>query len=54
MIDLEKTPLGGITEWSLIDGQQRLTTLQLLMSALSAARGDAGPGFGTSAPLSSC
>jgi hypothetical protein len=42
VIRREKTPVGGITEWSVIDGQQRLTTLQLLMSGLAAAAGDAG------------
>jgi len=42
VIRREKTPVGGITEWSVIDGQQRLTTLQLLMSALAAAAAAAG------------
>jgi hypothetical protein len=28
---------GGLTEWSVIDGQQRLTTLQLIFSALASA-----------------
>jgi hypothetical protein len=42
VIRREKTPVGGITEWSVIDGQQRLTTLQLLMSALSTAAEAAG------------
>src|SRR4051812_37892508 len=42
VIRREKTPVGGITEWSVIDGQQRLTTLQLLMSALAAAAATAG------------
>jgi hypothetical protein len=42
MIDLEKTPVGGMTEWSAIDRQQRLTTGQLLMSALAAAATTAG------------
>src|SRR3954467_8600710 len=37
VIRREKTPVGGITEWSVIDGQQRLTTLQLLRSALAGA-----------------
>lgn len=41
VIRREKTPVGGVTEWSVIDGQQRLTTLQLLMSALAAAAADA-------------
>lgn len=41
VIRREKTPVGGVTEWSVIDGQQRLTTLQLLMSALAAAAGAA-------------
>jgi hypothetical protein len=41
VIRRETTPPGGITEWSVIDGQQRLTTLQVLMSAIAAAaRGD--------------
>lgn len=41
VIRREKTPPGGITEWSVIDGQQRLTTLQLALSALAdAARSD--------------
>lgn len=41
VIRREKTPPGGVTEWSVIDGQQRLTTLQLLLSAVAdAARGD--------------
>jgi hypothetical protein len=41
VIRREKTPPGGITEWSIIDGQQRLTTLQLMVSAMAdAARED--------------
>ena len=37
----EKSSPGGISEWSVIDGQQRLTSLQLLFSAMAdAARGD--------------
>lgn len=42
VIRREKTPVGGITEWSIIDGQQRLTTLQLVMSALAFAAAAAG------------
>jgi hypothetical protein len=42
VIRREMTPVGGITEWSIIDGQQRLTTLQLVMSALSVAAAAAG------------
>jgi hypothetical protein len=42
VIRREKTPVGGITEWSVIDGQQRLTTLQLVMSALAVAAAAAG------------
>lgn len=33
----EKTPPGGIVEWSVIDGQQRLTTLQIIMAAIAHA-----------------
>jgi hypothetical protein len=33
----ESTSPGGFTEWSVIDGQQRLTTLQLLFSAMAQA-----------------
>lgn len=33
VIRLERTTPGGVTEWSVIDGQQRLTTLQVLVSA---------------------
>ncbi|MCK9249467.1 MAG: DUF4268 domain-containing protein [Solirubrobacteraceae bacterium] len=41
VIRRERTPPGGITEWSVIDGQQRLTTLQLLLVAMAdAARED--------------
>jgi hypothetical protein len=40
VIRREKTPPGGITEWSVIDGQQRLTTLQLLISAMACAARD--------------
>src|SRR5262245_37118709 len=41
VIRVENTPPGGVTDWSVIDGQQRLTTLQILMSALAdAARAD--------------
>jgi hypothetical protein len=44
VIRVENTPPGGVTDWSVIDGQQRLTTLQLLMSALAdAARADGHP-----------
>ncbi|ASK66188.1 hypothetical protein CFK39_10605 [Brachybacterium avium] len=35
-------PMGFAAEYSLIDGQQRLTTLQLLLNAASAALRDAG------------
>lgn len=42
VIRREKSPPGGITEWSVIDGQQRLTTLQILISALAAAARDDG------------
>src|SRR3954469_8016297 len=41
VIRREKTPVGGITEWSVIDGQQRLTTIQLLMWAVACAAFDA-------------
>ncbi|HIW91688.1 MAG TPA: DUF262 domain-containing protein [Candidatus Corynebacterium avicola] len=34
VIQLVPTPLGSIQTWNVIDGQQRLTTLQLLLSAL--------------------
>ena len=34
VIQLVPTPLGGIQTWNVIDGQQRLTTLQILLSAL--------------------
>lgn len=37
VIRLEKAPPGGVTEWSVIDGQQRLTTLQVLVSAMADA-----------------
>lgn len=41
VIRQENIQPGGITEWSVIDGQQRLATLQLLVSALAdAARND--------------
>lgn len=33
----EKTPPGGIVEWSVIDGQQRLTTLQIIVAAIADA-----------------
>ncbi len=37
----EKTPPGGIVEWSVIDGQQRLTTLQVIIASIAdAARSD--------------
>jgi alkylated DNA nucleotide flippase Atl1 len=36
VIKQEAAPPGGITQWSVIDGQQRLTTIQIVMSALSA------------------
>lgn len=40
----EKSAPGGLSEWSVIDGQQRLTSLQLLFSAMAdAARGDNVP-----------
>ena len=40
----EKTAPGGLSKWSVIDGQQRLTSLQLLFSAMAdAARGDNVP-----------
>jgi hypothetical protein len=42
VIRREKTPPGGITEWSVIDGQQRLATLQLLISAMADAARDDG------------
>lgn len=42
VIRLEQTPPGGVTDWSVIDGQQRLTTLQILMSALAAAAREDG------------
>ena len=35
VIRVEKTPPGGITEWSVIDGQQRLTTIQLMLAAIA-------------------
>jgi hypothetical protein len=31
----EKSAPGGLSEWTVIDGQQRLTTLQIILSALS-------------------
>jgi hypothetical protein len=42
VIRREKTPPGGITEWSVIDGQQRLTTLQLLVSSIASAAASDG------------
>lgn len=37
VIRLESNDPGGLTLWSVIDGQQRLTTLQILISALATA-----------------
>lgn len=41
---LQQAPigLGGLQEWTVIDGQQRLTTLQLLLDAVHAVVGEAG------------
>lgn len=46
VIRRERTPPGGITEWSVIDGQQRLTTLQLLIGAMADAARDEGHATG--------
>ena len=42
VIRLEDKSPGQVTSWSVIDGQQRLTTLQLLMSALAQAAEEDG------------
>ena len=42
VIRLESNDPGGLTMWSVIDGQQRLTTLQILISALAAAAEEDG------------
>jgi hypothetical protein len=34
VLQQQQVPLGGLPAWSVIDGQQRLTTLQLLLDAL--------------------
>lgn len=41
---LQQAPigLGGLQEWTVIDGQQRLTTLQILLDAVHAVVGEAG------------
>lgn len=36
VLQQQQVPLGGLPAWSVIDGQQRLTTLQLLLDALHA------------------
>ena len=44
----EETPIGSIPKFLVIDGQQRLTTLSLLLSALSLAIMERGDDIGTS------
>ena len=48
-IDREVTAIGGVRKLLVIDGQQRLATLSLLLSALSLAIEDKGDDIGTSA-----
>lgn len=42
VLDQEKTAPGRIPRYTIIDGQQRLTTLQLLIAAVARAAADAG------------
>ena len=46
-IDKQVTAIGGVRKLLVIDGQQRLTTLSLLLSALSLAIKDEGNDIGT-------
>lgn len=48
-IQTELAPIGSVPKRLVIDGQQRLTTLSLLLSALSFVIGETGTDIGTSA-----